>query len=111
MKWRWGILSCSDLEEGGHEHGPWTQIRRAITWLCLVSCQGPQVISVTPPATEEGRAVGGDAEGINTHAVPLEDPINEKDNGKIAQSDLDTWNDYSLRTCGPATRDYRLLNA
>lgn len=55
--------------------------------------------------------MGGDAEGINTHAVPLEDPVSEKENGRIAQSDLDTLNDYSLRTGGPATRDYRFLNA
>lgn len=55
--------------------------------------------------------MGGDAEGTNTHTVPLESPVSEKDNGRIAQSDLDTSNDYSLRTHGPTTRDYRFLNA
>ena len=55
--------------------------------------------------------VGSDVEGINTHAVPLEDPVSKKDNSRITQSDLDTSNDYSLRTHGPATRDYRFLNA
>lgn len=61
---------------------------------------------------EERRVVGGDKEGIDTHAVLLEeDPISEKHNSRIAQSDLDTLNDYSLRARGPATRAYRFLNA
>jgi len=50
-------------------------------------------------------------EGINTHAVPLEHPASGKDNGRITQSDLDTLHNYSSRTRGPTTRDYRFLNA
>lgn len=85
-----------------------------------MSCQGPQFISTTPPAMKafchvfvvaRRESGGGDTEGTNTHAVPLGDPISEKDNGRITQSDLDTLNDYSLRTRGPTTRDYRFLNA
>lgn len=33
---------------------------------------------------------GGDAEGIDTHAVLLEDPISEKGDSRVTPSDLDT---------------------
>lgn len=46
-KWFW---ICLDPEEEGHEHNPWTLIGRTITWLCLIGCHRPQVMSVTPPA-------------------------------------------------------------
>lgn len=114
-KWFWGILSHLDLEEEGHEHNPWTQIRRTIMWLCLVGCHRPQVISVTPPAKKAFCHIGfviarrreSSGRGCRGHWHPCCAAGGSYQREKVtAESHQVTWaqdtpSDYSLRARGP----------
>lgn len=57
--------------------------------------------------------MGEDAEGIDTHAVLLEDPISKKGDSRVTSSDLDTGHTdlLQLGSMRSSTRVGRFLNA